>query len=72
MHIGQDQWNNAASGDYTGSITFNATLTNKQFKTNKSVQITLQEKGLRGNDFETILKDTYHCMFCGTLVYANA
>lgn len=29
MHIGQDQWNNAASGDYTGSITFNATLTNK-------------------------------------------
>ena len=34
--------------------------------------MTLQEKGLRGNDFETILKDTYHCMFCGTLVYANA
>ena len=29
MHIGQDQWNNAASGNYTGSITFSATLTNK-------------------------------------------
>ena len=29
MHISQDQWNNAASGNYTGSITFSATLTNK-------------------------------------------